>query len=234
MGYLADTTTMVGAQLRYRRGSLLLVIALQSAALIAMQLTDPRPEMYSRVAAALSVVLGGAVCVFAWGVDAAERRVRLLAMLPTSRLAISTSRLFAVALMQAAISFSAWLVCLPLAFRHDMAGSIGTLVASGAVWIVALVYSSYFFEEINVALSRSKILLWIGNGAALALIFGLMFIPEGDFFELAFQPRYLTIAGGMILVFGVGSALLFQWRQSFDVGVSPWHGFPVDWSEEAD
>lgn len=234
MGYLKNTRTMVRAQLRYRLPSVLLVIGLQSAALVAMQLADPRPDKYARVAAALSVVLGGGICVLAWGVDAAERRVRLLAMLPTSRLSISTARLLAVALMQASISVAAWLVCLPLAFRHDIVGTMAVLVSSGGLWIVALVYSSYFFEEMNVALSRSKILLWVGNAAALALIFSLMFLPDGDFFELAFRPRYLAVAAGMIVVFGLGSALLFQFRPSFDVGVSPWHGFPVDWSEEAE
>lgn len=234
MGYLADTKTMVHAHLRYRRPSILLALALQSAALVAMQLVDPSPDKYARVAAALSVMVGGAVCVFAWGVDAAERRVRLLAMLPTSRFSISTSRLLAVALMQATISLAAWLVSLPLALRHDAFGASAAPVASGGLWIVAFVYSSYFFEEMNVALSRSKVLLWIANAAAMGLILMLIWIPQGDFFGMAFERAYLAVAGLMIFLFGLGSVLLFQWRQSFDVGVSPWHGFPVDWSEEAD
>lgn len=234
MGYLADTNSILRAQVRYRRSSVLWAIGLQSVALVAMQLAEPRPELFVRVAALLSVVLGGAVCVFAWGIDAAERRVRLLATLPTSRLSISTARLLAVASMQMMVSTAAWLVCLPFALGSDVVARLGTAMACGGLWIVALIYSSYFFEEMNVALSRNKVLLWVANAAALGFLFGLMLLPEGDFFELALQPRSLAVAGAMILVFGSGSALLFQWRQSFDVGVSPWHGFPVDWSEEAD
>lgn len=234
MSFLQETRSITWAQMRYRVPSMSLILLLLAGCLVAMQLAGAKPDKYQNIAATLSILLGGLAAVYSWGIDAAERRVRLLAMLPVSRLAIAVSRLAAVASLLFMVSFLTWVVSLPVTSAHGTTLRFAAVLGGASVWMVALLFSSYFFEEMNIALSHRRLLLWGSNILAAALFMYLLLVPLGDLFDVILEPETVAVGAFIGLVFGVGSAVLFHRRPTFNVGVSPWHGFPVDWSEEAD
>ncbi len=216
------------AQLSYRLSTIVFVLLLEFGLLSAL-LVFARPDLdeVTKIAAGLTLMFGCLLGVFGWGVDTFERRVRMLITLPVPRTAVAVSRLLGVFVMQAVVSGLAWfLTQLSALWRGEVAGDAYLFVLVAA-WTLSFVYATLVFEEINVAANFSRTLVYGINVLFLALVFFAALHFEGFL-----TPTGLLIAVPLALGLAVAEVALFRARATFDVGVSPWHGLPTDWSGE--
>jgi len=221
---------LLAAQLVYRRTPLLVVLGAITAFFAVLMLLRVEGDDVIELASILAFLAGGALGVHAWVIDAKERRIRLQCMLPVSRPAIAGARLLGAASIQLLVAIPTVGAVAATAEPAAMAERLSTVYAAN-LWSLAIALSCYFLEEVNVALSRWRALLWIVNVApvvvALWLVVATAFDPEILFDSPAAPP----IAALTCAVFASATILLFASRRSLDVGISPLHGFPVDWRE---
>lgn len=222
-----ETMLMLTTQLRYRQSTVFMALLLELGCLCFFLLLAESRERW--VVAVIAAMLGGVVNIFGFGVDAFERRIRLLVMLPVTRTAVALSRLLGPLVLQVLFTSVAWLLALGISLlRGEEMPPIGVFVLA-ATWSLALIYLSFVFEEINVALSGSKIAVYAVN-VGLFILSGVAVMTFDHFFSSAGEVGFLLAMPVTVVLFLL-SVVLFRRRRTLDVGVNPWHGLPTDWSE---
>jgi len=221
---------LLAAQLVYRRTPLLVVLGAITAFFAVLMLLRMEGDDVLELASILAFLAGGALGVHAWVIDAKERRIRLQCMLPVSRPAIAGARLLGAASIQLLVAIPTVGAVAATAEPATIAERLSTVVAAN-LWSLAIALSCYVFEEVNVALSRWRALLWIVNIAPVVVALWLVMATASGAVMLFDSPAALPLAALTCAVFASAAILLFASRRSLDVGVSPLHGFPVDWRE---
>ena len=222
---------LLAAQLAYRRTALLVVLGAITVFFAVLVLLGMEGDAVFELASALAFFAGGALGVHAWVIDAKERRIRFLCTLPVSRPAISGARLLGAVSIQLLVAIPTLGAVAATAEPTMMPEQLRS-VASANLWALAIVLSCFFFEEVNVALSRWRVLLWIVNLAPVVAALWLVAAAGSAAEMLIASPAALPIAALACAAIAAATLLLFSSRRSLDIGVSPLHGFPVDWSRE--
>ena len=217
------------AQLAYRKSTIVVVLLIELAALATLLWLSAPQDETQNIAATMTLVFGAGLGAFGWGVDTFERRIRMLVTLPVSRTAVGASRVLGVVVMQLLVSCLAWLLIQLARLSEGFALEEAYLFTLTAAWALSFVIATFVFEEINVATNHNRVVLYCLNGLFAAVIFFVAFFVQ--------EPESLVADAGLLVAVPLASALavaevlLFRERKTFDVGVSPWHGLPTDWSK---
>ena len=230
-GLLTSVLMMTHVQLRYRAASIVVALAVEIGLVVGLWFFGGHSWASDvRVVTWVTFLVGFMLGSVGLSVDTGERRVRMLVVLPVRRTAVALSRLLGAAALPALIAVCAWVLQILWLARGESILDHSRELATVWAWAVVAIYSTMFFEEVNVALNSKKWLVYPINlfFAVLVFFFALSDIRFGRLLTF-----WWLVAGVNLSVFlAVVSVLLFRQRETFDVGISPWHGLPVDWSKE--